>query len=113
MTQISNSEAKPGEIDVWKQWCEKDNVNLPTLEFLEEQRVKIDKAVNFVYDDAVIDSMVAGGDIYKQGNYAIQRSRLTLLRDAAQQQGNDEEFNKWSEVLTPSPNKTHNHTFYS
>jgi len=107
MTQISNSEANPKEIDTWKSWCERDNVNLPAMAFLEDQRVKIDKAVNFVYDNEVIDSMVAGGETHKQGNFAIQRSRLTLLRDAAQQSADQEEFEKWSTALRELEEREH------
>ena len=105
ITQISNSEATPDEIEYWKKMCERDGVQLPTIEYLNEQQDKIKKAINFVYDDKTIDEMAAGGATHKQGNFAIQRGRLQLLRDAAQVKGDKEDYEKWSQELMDLDNR--------
>jgi len=99
ISSMSNTDPSVKEIDHWKRFCEKDELRLPSIKSLEDQLEKIDKAVNFVYDDSVVDNIAAGGATHKQGNFAIQRDRIDLQRSAANERGDKEAYNHWTQLL--------------
>eukprot|EP00656_Telonema_subtile_P008014 TRINITY_DN13769_c0_g1_i11.p1 TRINITY_DN13769_c0_g1~~TRINITY_DN13769_c0_g1_i11.p1 ORF type:complete len:300 (+),score=98.16 TRINITY_DN13769_c0_g1_i11:2-901(+) len=68
-------------MEKWKAKCDKDNLDLPSRQEIEDTQDRLENAKNFVYDNSVIDKMAAGGDVTKQGNLAIQKSRIKVLRD--------------------------------
>eukprot|EP00658_Telonema_sp_P-2_P025462 TRINITY_DN20255_c0_g1_i2.p1 TRINITY_DN20255_c0_g1~~TRINITY_DN20255_c0_g1_i2.p1 ORF type:complete len:563 (+),score=170.87 TRINITY_DN20255_c0_g1_i2:199-1887(+) len=99
MSVTSNEPPDEKLMEKWKAKCEHDNVDLPAKEDIERTQDLIQNANNFVYDNTVIDKIVAGGDVTKQGNIAIQKERLKWLREGAAADGNNEEYAKYSEQL--------------
>jgi len=99
ITVTSNEAPDEKLMERWREKCLKDNLDLPNKEEVDRIQEQLENARNFVYDDSVIDKIVAGGDVTKQGNIVIRKERLMWLIKSASKDGDQDLHEKYSQEL--------------
>lgn len=86
---ISNQEFTENEFLKWKEMCSQQNVNLPTLAFLDKKVKDIKDALNYEYKDEDVDKIIEEKNRFRNRptNYAMKKTCLMKERDAAMLRG--------------------------
>jgi len=96
---MSNEPPDEKNLEAWKRQMDETNTDHPSKEEMDNVQAGLERAENFVYDNSVIDSMIAGGDTTKQGNIAVRKDRLQGLSNRARMEGKVEEHKMYQAQL--------------
>lgn len=90
---ISNSPFTDSEFSKWKQTCETEHVELPTIQHCEDKAESIRKALTYRYSSADVDKILASKEKFSKHphNYAMTKAKLQKEREQHLDAGHHEE----------------------
>lgn len=93
---VSNQDFTQTEFDKWREICGLNDVDLPTLDTIEQKKKDIQAALNYEFKDEDIDRIIEEKNRFRSHptNYAMKKTQLMKDRDAAINQGNEELANE-------------------
>lgn len=98
---ISNSPFTDSEFSKWKQTCETEHVELPTIQHCEDKAESIRKALTYRYSSADVDKILASKEKFSKHphNYAMTKAKLQKEREQHLDAGNHEQVEKLDQKL--------------
>lgn len=89
---ISNQDFTDTEFEKWKQVCDAQNVQLPTLELIDQKLRDIKEAVHYEFKDEDVNKIIEEKNRFRQRptNYAMKKTCLMKERDAALLRGEND-----------------------
>ncbi|KAG5679601.1 hypothetical protein PVAND_009161 [Polypedilum vanderplanki] len=93
---VSNQDFTQSEFDKWREICALNDVDLPTLDTIEQKKKDIQAAINYEFKDEDIDRIIEEKNRFRAHptNYAMKKTQLMKDRDAAINHGNEELANE-------------------
>jgi len=90
---ISNQPFSETEFQKWRQTCEMEHVELPTIQAVEERKTAIKKALTYRFSSYDVDKILAAKEKFSKHphNYAMHKARLMKERQQAVDMGNTEQ----------------------
>ena len=90
---ISNSPFTDSEFIKWKQTCEDEHVELPTIQHCEDKAESIRRALTYRYSSADVDKILASKEKFSKHphNYAMTKAKLQKEREQHIHAGHHEE----------------------
>ena len=98
---ISNSPFTDSEFIKWKQTCEDEHVEIPTVQVVEEKSEAIRKALTYRFSSHDVDKILQSKEKFSKHphNYAMTKAKLQKEREQQVDAGNQEEVEKLDQKL--------------
>lgn len=89
---VSNQDFTQTEFDKWREICALNDIDLPTVDLIEQKKKDVATALNYEFKDEDIDKIIEEKNRFRAHptNYAMKKTQLMKDRDAAMNQGNEE-----------------------
>ena len=95
---ISNSPFTDNEFHKWKQTCEDQHVEIPTVQVVEDKSEAIRKALTYRFSSADVDKILASKEKFSKNphNYAMTKAKLQKEREQNVETGNHDEVGNFA-----------------
>lgn len=89
---ISNQDFTESEFEKWRSVCATSNIEMPTMDTLQQKQREIKEALNYEYNDEDVNKIIDEKNRFRQRptNYAMKKTILMKERDAALLRGDDD-----------------------